>query len=220
MTLELINVFNRPFVHKPSETIIADHVNAVGFIVNYENDCTAFSNYVEDELKKQQKHSSWQKVFKLYVPSGLAKYKKNYKNCNKAQADIEIKSLGITLAPKQILYHGGVLNISSGGSISEPLSTTFNPLVALTEAKDRGKAYNAGVVHVNVLKIVNEQLKIYPYKPQNKLGHEYEVLLGSGATLTKTKETKVCNNYPVCTYCDGTMPQKDVEVYVIEWEVS
>lgn len=220
MILELINIFDPPFVEEVSKKPIANYVEGVDFVVNHEDDSTALGNYVDDVLKQKLKQPMWNAAFKIHVPPALAKYKKDYRNCDKAQADKEIKGLDITLTTEQLLYHGGVLNIADGAQTLTPLSTTFNPLVAFVEAKDRGKAFDAGVVHINILKIVNNQIKVYPYKFQNTLGHEDEVLLEAGVTLRRTKMTKICNKYSVCTYHKGEMPRKDVEVYVVEWNVT
>ncbi|SHK90926.1 hypothetical protein SAMN05720469_12310 [Fibrobacter intestinalis] len=147
-----------------------------------------------------------------------------YVKSDKAQVDAEIKTYGMTMMSGQILYHGGVLNVDVSTDpiiLTEPLSTTINPQIAVGEALHKGKAYHSGAFHLNVIKIINPDVKVYPFKANRRMSYEAEVLLEAGIRLKKVSGSIVDSNYKVHGLFQGTtrIVEKIVEAHIIEWEI-
>ena len=128
------------------------------------------------------------------------------------------------MSPGQLLYHGGVLKVDCSADsviLVEPLSTTFNPCIAVNEAIDNGKAFDSEKFHINLIKVINSSVKVYPFKPNLSMSHEAEVLLEAGVKLKKIKDTIIDRNYKVFKLFPGKTcsDEKIVEAHIIEWEI-
>ncbi|OWV08251.1 MULTISPECIES: hypothetical protein [unclassified Fibrobacter] len=216
MVLELINVFAQPYNE------IDNAYAAAAYVVN--NEANGLSFHVDEQVKEQRKQPNWIQSDKMKFPPAVSAYQKKYEKCDKNKADQEVKSLCIKMTPGQILFHGGVLSVDPSSSLvtlSEPLSTTLNPETARSEAVYKGKAYRSNVLHINILKIVNPDVRVYPFKPNLAMSQESEVLLEAGIQLKKIKDTVACTNYPVGDYDVSTYTElkKTVEAHIVEWEI-
>ena len=101
------------------------------------------------------------------------------------------------------------------------MSTTINPKIAVGEAIHKGKAYFSEAFHLNVIKIINPNVKVYPFKANRRMGYEAEVLLEAGVRMKKIRDSIDDSNYKVYGLLPGaTRPdEKIVEAHIIEWEI-
>lgn len=218
MVLELVDVFSTPYKED-----VTDYLKAASYAIH---NCTdnGFNNFIELQLKQQRKQPNWKTTDQIKMSNALQTYQQKYTQSDKAQVDAEIKNLGMTMTPGQILYHGGVLNVDKSTNpvvLIEPLSTTINPVIAVNEALHKGKAYTSGVFHLNVIRINNSNVRVYPFKANRKMSHEAEVLLEAGISLRKIKDEIVDSNYKVSCLPPGATcaVEKTVEAHIIEWEI-
>lgn len=217
MELELINAFVQPY--ESEDALIRDAFAAAKYLAAKPDDQNALGSHIKKQVVAQRKQQNWKETTKKTIPTALKAYKNNYSKCDKNKADSELKKLNITMTPGQILFHGGMLKTESQTNhivLASPLSTTFSPVVAISEALWNGKAFDSEALHVNVLTIRDSEAKVFPFKPNQKLGRELEVLLESGLILEKTKDFLACSSYEVSN-AEGT--RRKVGYHVIEWDV-
>lgn len=218
MVLELVDVFSTPYKED-----ITDYLKAASYAIHNCSD-NGFNNFIEQQLKQQRKQPNWKTADQIKMSNALQTYQQKYAQSDKAQVDVEIKNFGMTMTPGQILYHGGVLNVDMSTNpivLTEPLSTTINPKIAVGEAIHKGKAYFSGVFHLNVMKVVNPNVRVYPFKANRRMSYEAEVLLEAGVRLEKIRDLIDDSNYKVYGLLPGrTCPdEKTVEAHIIEWEI-
>lgn len=218
MVLELIDVFANPY------NGVTNHVGGANYVLMPGANLSGINIHTTEEMQKQRTQPNWKASASIGKIPSLETYQKNYAKCNKALVDADIKKLNITMTPNQFLYHGGVLNVNNTVNsvvLTDPLSTTFHPDVALNEATYNGKAYRSNALHINVIKIINPHVRVYPFRSGLKMSHEGEVLLEAGITLNKIKDTIVNPNFGVADYDLNTCSvlNKNVEAHIIEWDV-
>ncbi len=217
MVLELIDIFSTPYNN------VNDYLKAASYAIHNCID-NGFNNFIEQQLKQQRKQPNWKTADQIKMSNALQTYQQKYAQSDKAQVDVEIKNFGMTMTPGQILYHGGVLNVDMSTNpivLTEPLSTTINPMIAVGEAFHKGKAYHSGAFHLNVMKIINQDVKVYPFKANRRMSYEAEVLLEAGVRLEKIGDSIVDSNYKVCGLLPGSTRtvEKIVEAHIIEWKI-
>ena len=218
MVLELIDVFANPY------NGVASHFDGANYVLTPGANLSGINIHTTEEMQKQRTQPNWMASASIGKIPSLETYQKKYAKCNKALVDADIKKLNITMTPNQFLYHGGVLNVNNTVNsvvLTAPLSTTFHPDIALNEATYKGKAYRSNALHINVIKVINPNVKVYPFRPGSKMGHEGEVLFEAGITLNKIKDTIVNPNYDVADYDLNTRSElrKKVEAHIVEWEI-
>lgn len=218
MILELIDVFANPY------NGVTNHVGGANYVLMPGANLSGINIHTTEEMQKQRMQPNWVAVASIGKIQSLETYQKNYGKCNKALVDADIKKLNITMTPNQFLYHGGVLNVNNTANsvvLTAPLSTTFHPDVALNEATYRGKAFKSNALHLNVIKVINPNVKVYPFRLDLKMSHEGEVLLEAGITLNKINDTIVNPNYVVTDYDLNTYSElrKNVAAHIVEWEI-
>lgn len=130
-----------------------------------------------------------------------------YQNDYSPTMDMELVDEGITsasnghlLSDNQVLFHGGgilnTLNIGESLKIDRPLSTSLSPVKALNNGEWRGKYYEEGCASLIILTVKNIQQPAFIFKINGTLkGHEKEVLIHSGATLTVTYKSEINSQY-------------------------
>jgi hypothetical protein len=152
------------------------------------------------------------------TPPAIATYQKKLAEANLPFVSIEIDQFGDLLSPGQCLFHGGLWPGGTTFKTIRPLSTTFCPQVALSNALWNGKAYNSGRIDLFVLRATNPTTKVFVFKQKGtNLGHEKEVLFAGGAQLTLVLDTPIQANFPVSK---PNAPKKMVPVHVLEIEIS
>lgn len=174
--------------------------------------------HVEDSLDCSAAYRAWRQAMPSATPTELAVYQKSYPKCDFVKVTEAINEVGGLLSENQYLFHGGYWHGGQSIVTDRPLSTSLCPQVALRNAEHNGKAYDAGAVHLFVLRVKNPQTKAFVFRPKGtNLGHELEILLAAGACLEMRSQTEVHQDYLVAKW---EHPEKRVPVYVLEFDVS
>ncbi len=177
-------------------------------------------SHIDEALSNSQEYSLWRSSMPSRTPSEIAKYQKEYPYCNFENASAEINSIGATLSPGQILFHGGVWPGGQRFVAERPLSTSLCSQVALRNAEHRGKAYDAGRIDLFVLYIAEPATNIFVYRRNGtNLGHEKEVLFAKGVELELCNQILIRNDYKVCKANGINLLEKRVPIYVLEVNV-
>ena len=216
MVLDKLDLLNPPYKGKCQ---VSSNVAAAGYFFIH-GETTALDNYMKDQLNAQKLASNWASIPNT-IPQALLIYQRNYTSANLTAVDNDINSLNFQLSADQYLYHGG--NLFPPGvtqiTTTRPLSTSFSPVVAFLEAVNLSKAYNAGVINIYAIKVVNNSFKVFYFPPVTPLAHEDEVLFASGVCL------RVVNSHSIAPKHVGLWPvgnssgnMKNVPVNVIEVE--
>lgn len=196
---------------------VSDATDAAIYIANISAD-NGLSHHIQSALQQSAEYKTWRKAMPSKTPRAIARYQKDYETSDLAAVSEEIDRCGATLDVGQRLFHGGLWRGEESQVITRPLSTSLCPQVALRNVEWKGKAYDAGRIDLFVLRIASLTNKVFVFKRRGtSLGHESEVLIGSGARLTRRSETRVRSDYPVARY--GS-PDKDIPIYVLEIDVS
>ena len=193
-------------------------------IENYgDND---LQNHISDALSSNKEFKALRGEVPSKTPKELSNYQKKYdRNDNKIknEADKKIKEVGTTLANEQELFHGGKLIDTKENNkltLSFPLSTTFDPVIANIEAIHNGKAYDEGELNISIITNKNSKAKCFPFRHKGtSFGHEKEVLISSGAELV-VKEKKKISETTVYKHENGKDIKKVVPVYITKIDMS
>ena len=114
-------------------------------------------NHISDALNSNKEFKALRGNVPSKTPKELSNYQKKYdRNDHKTKdkADKKIKEIGTQLENGQELFHGGKLIDTKEGNeltLSSPLSTTFDPVIANIEAIHKGKAYDEGELNINII---------------------------------------------------------------------
>ncbi|MGJ0481819.1 hypothetical protein [Pantoea agglomerans] len=166
-------------------------------------------NYIEKSLSNIKSHYTLaRQSMPSVTPDILSKYQRLYSSgIDMFKVDSAITS-GDYLADNQILFHGGGLlnNTKAFDSFvtSRPLSTSLCPVKAFINGAWRGKYYNEGEVNLIILtaKKISKKAFVFRMNGTDK-GHEKEILISSGATLTIISKYTIANDFIV--YGMGTL---------------
>lgn len=244
MPLSIVDIFSKPYElweerdptleeiqggASPLEKIkvrkiktITDHIKAAKHIAQVGLD-NSLQHFVSEALEKNVAYKSWKKAMPAKTPSSIQKYKTSYPACDFSAVDRDIQQYGTILPKGQVLFHGGGWWSDKVSKIlKKPLSLTFCPQIAMTEAQSSGKAYDVEYIELFVLTFHNCNTKSFVFS-RGKLEHEYEVLLGAGALLTRLQSSLVNENLTVFKadpQCIGRFLKKQVPVYVSQVDVS
>lgn len=179
--------------------------------------------HIDRALAEDPGFRQWLEAMPRTVPPALERYQLEYPLEDLSDVASAIDAHGAFLSPGQILFHGGAIDFPENGRLvtSKPLSTTFCPQVALRQAEWCGKAFEANVVCLYVLRVCSSTSKVYVFDPQaSEKGHEKEVLFGTGATLTLRSARNVRSDYTVHRAKDYRTESKPVRFIVFEVDIS
>lgn len=183
-------------------------------------------NHISDALNLNKEFKALRAEVPSKTPKELSNYQKKYdRNDNKIKdkADKKIKEIGTRLAIGQELLHGGKLMDTKEDNeltLLSPLSTTFDPIIANTEAIHKGKAYDEGELNINIITNKNSKVKCFPYRHKGtRFGHEKEVLISSEAKLL-VKENKKISETTVYKHENGKNIEKIVPIYITKIDMS
>lgn len=170
------------------------------------------AHFINDALQESISFEVWRKAMPSKTPKTLSAYQKFYPKCDLNEVSKEIENVGLFLCEGQYLFHGGLWPGGSQFVTDRPLSTTFCPQVALSNACHRAKAYDNDRIDLFVLRVESPNTKVFVYKRNGtNLGHENEVLFSAGAQLT-FKSRYLVNDCFLTGKCG--MPDKKISVYV------
>ncbi|KAB7885963.1 hypothetical protein [Poseidonibacter ostreae] len=182
-------------------------------------------NHISDALNFNKEFKVLRAEVPSKTPKELSNYQKKYDRYNnkiKDDADKKIKEIGTLLASGQELFHGGKLIDTKEDnvlSLTSPLSTTFDPVIANIEAIHKGKAYDEGELNINIITNKNSKAKCFPFRHKGtKFGHEKEVLISSEAKLS-VKEKKKISETTVSKHENRKNIEKIVPVYITKIEM-
>lgn len=172
------------------------------------------SNQIDEKLKSDK---NYKKAQSRKTPKKLLDYQKTNDKSLQEDANNEVKNKGVILSKNQVLFHGGNLkNQTDSTTTKETLSTTLNPYVAISNALHRGKAFEDGELHLNILTTKDDYIKAFVFNNRTKMSHEREVLLENNLQITKTKETFI--KELEATDIKGNI--KKIAVKVVEQEIA
>lgn len=245
MSLPIVNPFAHPYriwsKREPSFEEMTAHMQNFGRMMPSVNDellkeidspikagmymaeCGANSglgHHVESFLDHDTNYKCWRSAMPSKTPIAIADYQQKYPRYNAVAVTGEISTHGHILSDGQFLFHGGLW---PGGSSSQfvtnrPFSTSLCPQVALRNAEFGGKAYDAGAIHLFVLRATDPTTKTFVFRRSGtKHGHENEVLFAAGAKLNLLNITLIRQHCKVTKHehVDMTVP-----VYILEVSIS
>jgi hypothetical protein len=157
------------------------------------------------------------------TPAALEAYQHEYPLDDYRLVELAIRAHGASLNSGQLLFHGGHIDFSPDGKLvtTRPLSATFCPQVALREAEWRGKAYDAGMVCLYLLRICSSDNKAFVFNPHaSDKGSEKEVLFAAGMKLNLRSKKILRNDYTVQRWKDMQTQSKSVPLYLCEIDVD
>lgn len=186
----------------------------------------ALERHINEALDSNPDFATWRKSMPSQTPKPLTDYQRKHSHGDNVSQLID--EIDCILSEGQFLFHGGCWmgeNILGSEYItSSPLSTSFCPQIALRNAVWKGKAYDAGVIDLLVLKVTNPQTKIFSYKIKGTdKGHEKEVLFSSGARLKLISSETIRYDYKVYKVIPNSTTrgeEKDVCINVKLVEIS
>lgn len=200
---------------------IRHHVDAATYILRRSTD-NGLESHIDRYLDRCAPFQQAIRLKPRQFPTSIKKYKHSYQTCNLDNVAKDINAIGCYLHPGQIVFHGGLSPQQPGEAVitDRPLSTSFCPQVALRNAEWRGKAYEAGEVHLLVLRVASTSIRAFVFPLEGELGNEKEVLISSNVNLVVLRKTLVRNDYKVCKIdsCLKTL-EKAVPAYVVEVEI-
>lgn len=161
-------------------------------------------NALEDHINKALNSSSNFKIWRQTMPSKTPIQLTNYQRKHIFDNSVvqEINKIDCILSDGQFLFHGGCWmgenSIGTEYITSSPFSTSFCPQVALRNAEWGGKAYDAGVIDLLVLKVTQPDTRVFSYKIKGTdKGNEKEVLFSSDAKLKLISSKTIRCDYKV-----------------------
>jgi hypothetical protein len=176
------------------------------------------ANFINDALQESNSFEVWRKAMPSKTPETLSAYQKFYPKCDLNEVSKEIENVGHFLCEGQYLFHGGLWPGGSHLVTDRPLSTTFCPQVALSNACHRAKAYDSGRIDLFVLRVSEPRTKVFAFKRKGtNLGHENEILFAAGAQLSLRCQYSVNDSFSVGK---ANAPSKTVPVYISIIDIS
>lgn len=178
--------------------------------------------HIDRALAEDSGYQQWLGAMPDALPAALEAYQHEYPLDDYGQVDRAIHDHGASLSPGQMLFHGGHISFPPDGRLvtARPFSSTFCPQVALREAEWRGKAYDAGLVCLYLLRVCSPDSKVYVFDPAAAdKGNEKEVLFASGATLILRSASILRTDYKVQRWKDMRTESKQVNFALCEVEV-
>ena len=204
-------------------TILDTPYKAIKYIAEFGAD-NKVEIFINDTLSKNKNYKLMKQMMPSKTPKVLFDYQKKYPNYNNILLSQEINKINIILAEGQYLFHGGKWFNDSVKILitTKPFSTTFSPLVALNEALDNGKAYDANGIDLFVVKVKKPQTSVFVYKNNGTfLGHEKEVLFNSGATIKLKSIVIIKTNFKVIKVFDRlNIKEKYVPIRILEIDIQ
>ncbi|WP_282276723.1 hypothetical protein [Stenotrophomonas sp. PS02297] len=189
----MVNPLSQPFVR--GQMTVASPTDAARQQLHDDVD-QGLKGHMEAMIGTCPVYRSWKRAMPGRTPAAIAKYQKQHGRHSDVAVDAEIASANFVLPLGQVLYHGGHFfgSAAANGSsvaLAKPLSASLLPCVARMVTIHSAKAYKAGVLELMVMTIRSASVRAFVMNGRGNLGHEHEVLLGSGATLILRSVTPV-----------------------------
>lgn len=188
--------------------------------------CIRLDRLIEDELNNSAAYKKMRNLMPSQTPRVLSDFQNRFQSSQFGAVSYAINAVGKTTADGQILFHGGHWPYAVGQTVvsERPLSTSFSPHMACQNAIWAGKAYDAGELHLMVMRVVNPRANAFCFRMRGtSKGHEKEVLFSTGAHITLRNKILVKNDgkaYKACCVHAGNVVQKPIPYYILEMDVS
>ena len=241
MTLPLVDTFFPPLeLYNEREATLEEMIEAKNIHLRIQTELKAYitnpydaathmakvgaeprlGDYINTALDNNAAYGAWKQAMPPKTPPQLSRYQKSYPHCDIDGVSAEIQKVGHTLSEGQCLFHGGLWPTADSLHLktNRPLSTSFCPQVALRNAEQGGKAYDAERIDLFVLKAGSPKTKVFTYKRKNtNFGHENEVVFAAGAELSLKSSIVANTDYLAGKYM---APPKRILVRVLEVDIS
>ncbi|WP_280564834.1 hypothetical protein [Chromohalobacter sp. 48-RD10] len=188
--------------------------------------CTRLDELIEDELNNSAAYQQMRSLMPSKTPRVLSDFQNRFQSSQFGDVSDAINAVGKTTAVGQILFHGGYWPYAVGQTVvsARPLSTSFSPHMACQNAIWAGKAYDAGELHLMIMRVVNPSANAFCFRMRGtSKGHEKEVLFSAGARITLRNKILVKNYgkaYKACCAHAGNVLKKPIPYYILEIDVS
>lgn len=204
------------------ETISNPH-EAVSYSVRVGGSDNRFEGFVDRQLEISQEYKALRQSMSSRTPQSISDYQNKYSGSCLDQVLEDIEACGSPVGVGTVLYHGGLCPSETGEVFitERPLSTSFCPQIALRNAVWGSKAFDAGEIHMLILRIADSATKAFAtrLKGTNK-GHEKEVVFSSGASLSILSKKLLTDSYKITKFNrDLSTVEKLIPVYVFEIEL-
>jgi hypothetical protein len=201
---------------------ITNEYEAAEYMANCGGVDNGLEFHIDRVLAADPVFQQWLRAMPETTPAALEAYRHEYPLDDYGLVDLAIRTHGASLSADQLLFHGGHIEFPSNGKLvtTRPLSATFCPQVALREAEWRGKAYEAGLVCIYLLRVRSSDHKVFVFDPDaSDKGNEKEVLLTAGTKLNLRSARVLRNDYTVQRWKDMRTESKSVPFYLCEVDV-
>lgn len=227
--VNVVNPFEKTYVSSNKDNKIIHNLYEASLYMGEVCDDTKLEYHVDSHLKQDKNFKNWRNNVPSKTPAGLLKYKNDYVShseshnniliLNEAQKDIV--DYGIFLPLGQQLVHGGVWKSNTDSLVLDsPLSTSFNPQVALRLAERNKYCFCNKKIDLLVLNVISPDVIAFPFSiTRGKHKNEDEVVIQAGAKLiirkkctVNSRKNKICgeinkNNWNVnVLYVDVDSP--------------
>lgn len=188
--------------------------------------CTRLDKLIEDQLNNSAAYKHMRSIMPSQTPRVLSDFQNKFQSIHFGNVSNSVDAVGKTLTDGQILFHGGFWPEAVGHKVasSRPLSTSFSPHMACQNADWTGKAYDAGELHLIILRAVNPKTNVFCFRIRGTIkGHEKEVLFSSGAHMTLRKKTLVKSDgkaYKACKVHAGKVLERTIPYFILEMDIS
>lgn len=188
--------------------------------------CTRLDKLMEHELNNSAAYKQMRSLMPSQTPRVLSDFQNKFQSSQFGDVSDAINAVGKTIADGQILFHGGYWPYSVGQTVvsERPLSTSFSPHIACQNAIWAGKAYDAGELHLMILRVVKPRANAFCFRMRGtSKGHEKEVLFSAGARITLRNKILVKDDgeaYKASCVHAVSVLQKPISYYILEMDVS
>ncbi|HHF3044613.1 TPA: hypothetical protein ACPJ02_000157 [Vibrio alginolyticus] len=204
---------------------IHNHYEAATYTLFYPG-CTRLDNVIQEKLEDSPSYKQMRAMMPSRTDQLLSDFQNKFQAAHFDQVSDVVNRDGILLTEGQILYHGGFWSGAIGQEFvtERPLSTSFSPHMACENAAWAGKSYDAGELHLIILRVVNPQTRAFCFRINGtSKGHEKEVLFANGARLTLRSKTLINRSGRASKSCDiyaGRLLEKTIPYYLLEMDIS
>ncbi|WGE50790.1 hypothetical protein NYR68_11170 [Actinobacillus equuli subsp. haemolyticus] len=172
-------------------------------------------SHIDNYLSNSPIYKIWRRMMPNRTPKIFLQYQNSYSRFDDMhRLETELIRVNALLSVGQVLFHGGYWCYGKELILSEPLSTSFSPQIALRNGEHLYKAYDRGYLDLWVITTRSSVTPVFSFRidSRNRMGREKEVLLNSEAKLTLKSITNV-RTYNVAHYSTGI--EKTIMVRII-----
>ncbi|WP_445357925.1 hypothetical protein [Microbulbifer sp. ANSA005] len=203
---------------------IDDPMSAARHSIYKRGACNRFEGFIDRQLESSNEYAVLRQSMSSRTPKSISDYQNRYAASGFAQVAEDIENHGCTVGVGTVLFHGGFWPPEQDSVFvtERPFSTSFCPQIALRNAMWRGKAFDAGELHLLLIQVTGPEVKAFAtrFKGTSK-GHEKEVVFAPGATISLKNKTLVSDCYEIRKMNkDLSEELKNISVFILEAKIS